>query len=242
MLRYSKIALAAAVALAPLTVGLSSSPASAQLAVIDVRAIAQMTQQVAQQARQLQQQIQQYQNMVVNTATLPAQQWGQTMQAINQVNSLLQQAQSLSYQSGNIEQQIRSRYQGYGTYSSNGMTSSDMAAKYRQWSDETNSSIGATMRALGLQNSQLADEEAVMRQLESMGNTAQGRMQAAQVGNQLAAQAVRQTQKLRQLQMMQMQMQANYYAQQQDLQAAQAAAGARAYGRSNYSTRGGKAF
>lgn len=242
MLRYSKIALAAAVALAPLTVGLSSSPASAQLAVIDVRAIAQMTQQVAQQARQLQQQIQQYQNMVVNTATLPAQQWGQTMQAINQVNSLLQQAQSLSYQSGNIEQQIRSRYQGYGSYANNGMTSADMAAKYRQWSDETNSSLSATMRALGLQNSQMADEDALMRQLEGMGNTAQGRMQAMQVGNQLAAQAVRQTQKLRQLQMMQMQMQASYYAQQQDRQAAQAAAASRAFNHTNQSTTGGQGF
>ena len=81
-----------------------------------------------------------------------------------------------------------------------------------------------------------------MRQLESMGNTAQGRMQAAQVGNQLAAQAVRQTQKLRQLQMMQIQMQANYYAQQQDRQAMQAAAGAAAFKRASASTTDGKGY
>lgn len=243
MPRISRAALAAAVALCTLApIAPIATPASAQLAVLDVRAVAQMTQQLAKQAQMLQQQIQQYQNMVVNTASLPAQYWGQTMQSINQVNSLLRQAQSLSYQSSNIEQQIRQRYQGYGSYSSAGVTSAGMAAKYGQWSDDTNSSLAATMKALGLQNDQLGDEDALMRQLEAMGNTAQGRMQAAQVGNQLAAQAVRQTQKLRQLQMMQLQMQANWYAQQQDRQAMQQAAGAKAFQRSTASTTDGKGY
>lgn len=243
MRRISKATLVAAVALCSLApIAPIATPASAQLAVIDVRAIAQMTQQLARQAQMVQQQIQQYQNMLVNTASLPAQQWGQTMQSINQVNNLLRQAQSLSYQSRNIEQQIRQRYQGYSGYSSAGVTSAGMASKYQQWSDDTNSSVAATMRGLGLQNDQMADEDALMKQLEAMGNTAQGRMQAAQVGNQLAAQAVRQTQKLRQLQMMQLQMQANWYAQQQDRQAMQSAAGAQAFKRSTASTTDGKGY
>lgn len=241
MRRTFKAALAAAVAVAPLA-GLMPSPASAQLAVVDIRAIVQMSQQLAKQTQMVQQQIQQYQNMLVNTASLPSQQWGQTMQAIRNVNQSMQQLQALSYQSRNIEQQIRQKYQGYNGYSNGGVTSAGMSAKYGEWSADTNASIAATMRGLGIQNDQLDDEDVLMRQLEGMGNTAQGRMQAAQVGNQLAAQAVRQTQKLRQLQMMQIQMQANYIAQQQDKDAMQAAAGARAYGKANYATRGGKAF
>ena len=243
MPRISKAAIVAAIVAGTLAQGVTiATPATAQVAVVDLKAITQMTQQVAQQAQMLQRQIQQYQNMVVNTAGLPAQQWGQTMQSINQVNSLMRQAQSLSYQSSNIEQQIRQKYQGYGAYSSGGVSSAGMASKYQQWSDDTNSSVSSTMRALGLQNDQLGDEDALMRQLEGMGNTAQGRMQAAQVGNQLAAQAVRQTQKLRQLQMMQLQMQANWYAQQQDRQSMQQAAGARAFRPAGVSTTDGKGY
>src|SRR3546814_20020621 len=56
-----------------------------------------------------------------------------------------------------------------------------MQGKYQQWSDDTNSSIATTMAGLGMQNDQLADEDALMRRLEQMGNTAEGRMQAWQV-------------------------------------------------------------
>ena len=242
MRRISRGGVALALALSAAPIALMPAPASAQMAVVDVRAITQMVKQVTTQAQMLQQQIQQYQNMIVNTATLPAQAWGQTMQSINSVNNLLRQAQSLSYQSANIEQQIRSKYQGYSGYSGAGITSATMQDKYRQWSDDTNSALTTTMQALGLQNDQLGDEDALMRQLESMGDTAQGRMQAAQVGNQLAAQAVRQTQKLRQLQMMQLQLQASYMAQQQDRANMQTAAGAKAYTTSNYPVTGGKAY
>ncbi len=237
MRRINKGGLALALALSAAPIAIMPAPASAQMAVVDVKAIAQAVKQVTTQAQMLQQQIQQYQNMIVNTASLPAQEWGQAMQSINSVNNLLRQAQSLAYQSGNIEQQIRQRYQGYNAYANGSGVS--MADKYNQWSNETNSSVASTLSALGLQSNQMQDEDALMRRLESMGNTAEGRMQAAQVGNQLAAQAVRQTMQLRQLQMMQLQMQANWMAQQQDREALLSANGQKAYTHQQQSTTGG---
>ena len=59
---------------------------------------------------------------------------------------------------------------------------------------------------------QFQNENQVMAQLNAMGNNAQGRMQALQVGAQIANQQVQQMQKLRQLVMSQMNMQANYMA------------------------------
>lgn len=218
------------------------SASQAAMAVVDVKAITQMAKQLSTQASMLQTQLQQYQNMMTNSATFPNHYWGETMQSIAAVNNLLRQAQSLSYQSANIAAEIQSRYAGYGSYAGQTLTRQAMAAKYQQWSSETNSSVATTLQGLGLHSDQFADEDALMRQLESMGNSAQGRMQAAQVGNQLAAQAVRQTQKLRQLMMMQVQMQANHIAAQQDKANMQAAAGARAFAHTPQPTSSGRGF
>lgn len=216
------------------------NPTSAYSIVYDPTAVARLIDQLNNQLQQLQIAQQQLNDMVVNTASLPAQQWGQTMQNINQVNQLMHNVQSLSYQGNNIEQQIRQRYQGYNTYSGSGVNS--ISGKYNQWSNETNSSIQTTLSALGMQNSQMNDEDALMRQIEAMGNSAQGRMQAAQVGNQLAAQSVRQAQKLRQLMMLQTQMQANWYASQQDQADVRAAASGRLHQQRTFKTTGGKRY
>ena len=208
--------------------------------VYDPTAVARLIDQLSRQIQQIQIAQQQLQDMTINSATLPAQYWGQTMQNINRVNQILNDAKSLSYQGNNIEQQIRARYQGYANYSGSGGT--NIQGKYQQWSQETSSSIGSTLKALGLQNSQFEDEDALLRQLEQMGNTSQGRMQAAQIGNQLAMQGVRQTQKLRQIMMAQTQMQANYFAQLQDKSDLKAAGSSRFHQKSNFATKGGKTY
>ena len=59
-----------------------------------------------------------------------------------------------------------------------------------------------------------------MQQLQALAGSAQGRMEALQVANMMAAQNVSQIQKLQQLMMMQLQMQADYLAMQQDKEAA----------------------
>ena len=210
------------------------------MVVYDPTAVAKLIEQLNRQLQQLKIAQQQLSDMIVNTATLPAQYWGQTMQNINRVNQLMNDVKSLSYQGNNIEQQIRQRYQGYSTYSGSGANS--ITGKYNQWSNETNSSITATLSALGLQNSQMDDEDALMRQLESMGNSATGRMQAAQIGNQMAAQGVRQTQKLRQLMMLQTQMQANWYASQQDQADVKAATSSQLHQTRTFKTTGGKRY
>ena len=224
--------------IAALSAGTATSfgavPAVAQFAVVDVKAIAQAVKQNAQQAEQIRNQIQQvvqqatmiqnqiraYQNMVVNTVSLPAQVWGQTMDAIRDVNNLVGQAKTLSYQVSNIDKQIADRYRGYGSYAAGGLTVTGLVDKYEQWSTEANASTASTLAALGLQNRQFNDEDALMAQLERMGSTAEGQMQALQVGNQMAAQAVRQTQKLRQLVMLQTQLHASVAAREADRVAA----------------------
>jgi P-type conjugative transfer protein TrbJ len=75
-----------------------------------------------------------------------------------------------------------------------------LGSKYQQWSEDTNSSVLTTLKAAGLHSGQIEGSEGVLfKQLESMATSAEGRMQALQVANQIALTAARQTQKLRQI-------------------------------------------
>src|SRR3546814_15114340 len=102
------------------------------------------------------------------------------MQAINSVNNVMRQSQSLSFQSSNLQQQLLNKFKGYGTYTSGSISAADMQGKYQQWSDDTNSSIATTMAGLGMKNDHLAHEDEVIRSLEQMGNTTYRRMTARQ--------------------------------------------------------------
>ena len=103
------------------------------------------------------------------------------------------------------------------------MTASDWQTKYTEWSKEGTSNALNAYKGLGLHASQLKNEQAMMQQLQAMAGTAEGRMQALQVGNMMAAQNVQQLQELRQLMMLQLQTQADYIAMQQDKEDAQEA-------------------
>lgn len=179
-----------------------------------------MVQQLANQAKQLQNEVSQLENMVLNTATIPNQIWGTAVQDFSQLKSLFSQSQSLAFTAGNLDQQFATRYGTYSSYLAGKMTATDWNNKYTEWSQEGRNNALNAFKGLGLQASQLSNDQDVMQQLQGMASSTQGRMQALQVANMIAAQNVAQIQKLQQLMMMQLQMQANYLAMQQDKEAA----------------------
>ncbi len=211
----------------------SAQPAHAQLAVVCANCSSEWTQlannaelvaQVANEARQLQQEIQQYELLAQNTAGLPNQVWGNAVADIDRVNALMAQSQALSYASSNLAGAFAARFPSYQQYASGTVTSASMQGKYQQWSNDTNSTVLSTWQAAGLQASQMQNEEGTLSQLESMSSSAGGQMQALEVGNQLAAQTVMQGQKLRQLMIANLNLEASYVQSQQDKDAVQAAA------------------
>ena len=96
---------------------------------------------------------------------------------------------------------------------------------YRDWSQTSLDTTRSTMRAAGLQSQQLQDEQTILAALRTMSLTADGRMQAIQVANQIAEQQVEQLMKLRALMLVDLQSKQAFQAQQiQKDAAAQAAA------------------
>jgi type IV secretion system protein TrbJ len=173
----------------------------------------QMLQQLQTQARQLQTQIQQYQNMIQHSQTVPEHLWGRTMQNIQKLQTLMERSQAIAATVGNTDKVFSDKYGDQGSYQR--MTRQQLLQKQQEWSRISRDNALYTMKALGLHASQMQDEQAVMERLQAMSQTAQGRMQALQVGNMMAAQNVQQLQQLRQLMMLQMQMQANQMATEQ---------------------------
>jgi type IV secretion system protein TrbJ len=184
----------------------------------------QLIDQLARQVELVRESVQQTANLALNTQPLENQAWGNTLAEIRRLNGLLTQAKSLSFASADLEARFGEKYKDYNGYVRDHTGEEALAGKLQQWSEDTNASVLTTLKAAGLSSTQIeGDEDDHLRSLERLAETAEGRMQAIQVGNQIAMAAVRQTQKLRQTMLLQVQLLANFVQQQGDRQSAEAA-------------------
>ena len=198
---------------------LSKSVKAGGIPVIDVANLVQAIMQVlndatqiANQATQIANQVQQYQNMATNTLNIPNQLWGQIQNDLQPLMQIVQQGQAIAFTMQNLGQQFQARFPDFNNWMNQNFGAQDFMQSYRDWYTTQRDAISGALQVANLQAGQFQNENQVMAQLNAMGNNAQGRMQALQVGAQIANQQVQQMQKLRQLVMSQMNMQANYMA------------------------------
>jgi P-type conjugative transfer protein TrbJ len=143
--------------------------------------------------------------------TLSNQDWGRTSQDLTELSEVVRRGEAMAYSNSNADAVYRQKFQGYDYYSrEQGKTSATFSDRYSDWSKTNMDSISGAMRAANLQSSQFQSETTTMRSIERLSQTAQGRMEAIQAGNLIAAQQVGQIQKLRSLIMAQMQMHASF--------------------------------
>lgn len=111
--------------------------------------------------------------------------------------------QKMSYSLRTVDQQFNAIHPGYGNYG-NGFNYQDA---YRNWSDTTRESVMGSLRMAAVQADDLQTEGDMVQALAEASSTADGQLQAVQAGNQIGVAMVGQMQKLRQLQMAQIQAQ-----------------------------------
>lgn len=171
----------------------------------------QLIDQLAKQVQLVEEAIKRHQNMVLNTTGLEEQSFGAPLAELRKVTELLATAKSLSFASGDLDAQFAAKYRDYQGYAAEQLDEAGLAAKYQQWSEDTNAAVLGTLKAAQLQSGQMeGDEQALFTALEQQAMTAEGRMQALQLANEIALASARQIQKLRQLMLVQLQLQANY--------------------------------
>jgi type IV secretion system protein TrbJ len=129
------------------------------------------------------------------------------MPAIAQLHRMVETGQALAYSMANIDGEFRSTFPGYSSFSPN-----RWYRNYQTWSNRTLDTTLGTLKAAGLQASQMTSEGAVLDQLRVMAESADGRLLALQVSNQIAHEQVDQLMKLRQLMLADLQSKQAYQA------------------------------
>lgn len=186
-------------------------------------------------AEQLQTQIQQYQNMVTQGTGLPDSMFGSIAADLKNVVSSYNRSQALGRQIQNIDSQFNTVFPGFESYLNQAANSAEVPTqdRYLKWSEQGRDNVKTAMEAANLNTGAFESEDAQLARMVSRSQSAVGRMQAIQAGNEIASQNVQQLQKLRDLVATQINMQGNYMAQQGDRKAASEAAEQRFEARKN---------
>ncbi|EJD3148816.1 P-type conjugative transfer protein TrbJ [Salmonella enterica] len=171
-------------------------------------------------AQQLQTQIQQYQNMVTQGIGLPSSMFGSVAADLRSVANIYTKSQALGRNISDMDTQFNAQFPGFQSYlnsaAASAPASNTMPDRYKTWSQQGADNVRSALEAANLNTSTFDSEDAKLNQMVARSQTAAGRMQAIQAGNEIASQNVQQLQKLRDLMATQINMQGNYMAQQQD--------------------------
>ena len=185
---------------------------SAELGAIIRNEAQQVSNQITQINRQIQeyqQLVNQYNNMLTNTLQLPSHIWGQAETALQNLANVVQTGEALAYSMTNLDTEFRNKYQSYDDHLLRDYDRTNFPAEYREWSDTNRDSIRSALLSANLQADQFSTENSTLQQIQALSQSSTGRLQAIQAGSLISAQQVRQIQKLRQLIMSQIQMQAS---------------------------------
>lgn len=159
--------------------------------------------QLEKQVLLVENQLSQLADMAKHGITITDQLFGTVSSDITNLRQIVNTGQALSYTLSNMDGTFRVRFPGYSP-------STNYGQSYQTWSQTSLDSTLGALKAAGLQNSQFDSDEALLQSLEGQSQSAVGRMQAIEVGNQIAENQAEQLMKLRQLMMADMQSKAAY--------------------------------
>ena len=142
---------------------------------------------------------------------------GDIFDLMDDIEQIIEAGTGLAYSANNLEQFMLERFQTYDDYlqairDDGGIIKANFEARFVEWNNGHRDAIRSIMNAHGFHSEQIDNEQARLETLERMSRTSEGRMQAIQVGHQIAIEEVKQMHKLRELLMEQSNLHASYFA------------------------------
>ena len=132
----------------------------------------QLGQQLLKQAALLEQSLSQTQLMTTNTTPLASIPQSAAANDLKALFALVAQAQSLSFAAANLDSRFQAKFGTYQSYLGSAQTTSSFAAKYQQWSADTNASVLTTLKGAGVQaTSMQGSEEALLQALHAQNGS-----------------------------------------------------------------------
>ena len=160
--------------------------------VFDPSMFARQLQQLQQETQTVVTEAQQLQYIIKNTTGGYAGVWQSSQSMLDELGDLIQQQGGFSYTLGNLQSQFQQQFPGYAVPQNPDRQEAQNIAT-------TLNTLNGTLADAQGQAQNFANEQAEFAQLETMNKTATGRLQAIQVGNEIALQQAQQVQMLRQL-------------------------------------------
>lgn len=143
----------------------------------------------ASEIEQLAQQLQMYLNMVQNTANLPIQMWSSVesdlsalVLAVSSVSGVVNATESAMSQ---VEHQF-----------GNGALLDNYQDRLKSWTQGVNNQIGVALQNMGVNANRIPSRQQALTQIQAASQSATGRMQVLQAGNQIAGLMVNEMQSL----------------------------------------------
>ena len=164
---------------------------------------AELVAQLEKQVMMVENQLTQIADMTKQGVTISDQLFGTVAVDITNLRQVVNTGEALSYTMGNLDGSFRSRFPGYSSTTNYGEA-------YQTWSQTSLDSTLGALKAAGLQNWQFDSDEALLQTMQGQSQSAVGRMQAMEIGNQIAENEAEQLMKLRELMMADMQSKASY--------------------------------
>ncbi|MHB0989803.1 MAG: P-type conjugative transfer protein TrbJ [Burkholderiales bacterium] len=149
-----------------------------------------LIQQYSAQAQQLQEQFQMVSNQARNLQSIPVQMWPNISSQLTSLVNLVGNAQGLSYGAQNTLAQVSTQYGQPGSI----LPGYDQ--QLQNWTGNLNNQIGSVLQQYSLQAQGFQNTQQALQQIQSASQSAAGRMQVLQAGNQISGLMVNQLQGL----------------------------------------------
>ena len=149
-----------------------------------------LVEQYATQAQQLQAQFQMVYNQARNLEGIPSQMWPNVSGPLQNLVQLVGNAQGLSYASQNTVAAIQQQYGAPNVPLSN------YAQSLSQWTDNVDHQNAAVLQQYGLHAADFQTTQSALQAIQDQSQSASGRMQVLQAGNQISGLMVNQLQSL----------------------------------------------
>lgn len=148
--------------------------------------------QISQQLDQLQHELDMLQNMAINTRPAGTVAWGEAASALGALAQAIDLGLSIPYAMTNVAAVFERRFPGY-------VPPSDWPTSYDRWSTSALDTLRGTLASAGRNVADAPSVQAALDSLRRSNDNAQGRLEAIQIGNQLASLQIAEVAKLRQL-------------------------------------------
>jgi len=189
-----------------------------------LREYATQIQQYQQQVQQYVNQFQSYQAMLQNIGQLPQQQWNQFSQSVLKLKDAVNFGEGINFAASSYNNDFSNLFKGYDQYLASAQNGSlNFEDTYKQLNKSTRDTVNGALKSLGLQATDMQNDEATMRQLQTLSTSAVGQKSAIQAANEIALHQTHTLKKLQQTIMTQANMQGEYYAMQNEKKAYQEA-------------------